>query len=399
MNVPRFSTALAGALCLAAAASPSAARAAEPAEPESAESAETPPAPLAGYDRGFFIRSEDGLFRLQINARFEARFSYLDVDDAEAQYQFSVPRSRLALGGHAFSPALRYRFQAAFDSGQPSLKDFYADYAFIPGWLELRLGQDKRPLSRAAIISSPDFQFNERAITNLGMGGSRDIGVMVHNGYRSSPPFEYAVGVYNDTGEAPWLSGRVVVDPSTGEGQIQSGGLGNVPEHFRPGLVARLGYNHGGIQGYTGVDREGGPPRFAVAGSAHLSFCAAACGDAATAVVRLDHMVKAYGATVTAGEVLGYEQAGESFSDQRYALSGFHLQAGYLIVDLLHPALRYGRLHSREEGARHEAGAALSVFFFEERLAWRTDALHYWSPELYGRPTDWVFRTQLQAVF
>ena len=64
------------------------------------------------------------------------------------------------------------------------------------------------------------------------------------------------VGVFNGTGDKSTFSGSV--DTMTGE---VSGKFSNVPSHFHPALVARVGINKNGIKGYREADLEGGSMR------------------------------------------------------------------------------------------------------------------------------------------
>ena len=360
-----------------------------------------------GYDRGFYLRTPDDRFRLTINSRFEARYSYADLDTAdgpEVTSAFSIPRARLAFSGHVFGPELTYRLQTAVDGGMPGLKDVYADYAIVPRWLHFRAGQFKRPLSRQQINSSTTFQFLERAITSGRLGAARDIGLLVHDDYESSPTFEYAIGLFNGTGEAPHFAGPVIVDPISGRGEIVDGAFSNVPDRFHPELTARIGYNHGGIDGYSEVDFAGGPPRFAIGSSVLAGFDGAEPTDPnqtgrGNVLSHLDTILKVHGFTTTAGGFLQFVQDGPSFADQAYSAMGFHVQAAYLLFDRAQPAVRYARVHRQLSGTTHEVGGALSIYFVETHLAWRTDALVF----LEDVTPDWrdhfVVRSQLQLGF
>jgi hypothetical protein len=367
------------------------------------------PEPTAGYDDGFFLRSEDGKFKLKIGGRLESRFTYSSPTGSPDVTSFSISRARLLLSGNVLAKEMKYKFQADFGKGMPSLKDYYGDYAFVPGWLNLRAGQFKKPLSRDQITSAPDFQFNERSIANMGLTSARDIGVMFHNGYEVSPEgFEYELGAFNDTGETAHLTGAVHVDPTTGDGKIVddtvSNDITNVPKFVKPGLVARLGYNSPKLKGYSEVDFEGGPLRVGFAGSAHLSFCGHDCTPAAgatppgSAVARLDWIAKAYGFTTTGGGYLGFAQKADDWADMRYASTAFYLQAAFLILQYVQPAMRYARLHN-DKGMQQEIGPALAVYFWRQTVAWRSDFLTTFSQKKSETTKDYLLRTQLQVVF
>jgi hypothetical protein len=360
-----------------------------------------------GYDEGFYLRTADDRFRLTINGRFEARYTYEDLDTAAGpavSSAFSIPRARLALGGHLFGQALTFRLQTAVDRGFGSLKDAYADYAIVPGWLHFRGGQFKRPLSRQQITSSVNFQFLERAITSGRLGAARDIGLLVHDDYESSPTFEYAIGLFNGTGEHPRLAGSVIVDPITGEGAIVDGAFTNVPDRFHPELTARVAYNHGDIDGYSEVDFDGGPTRFSIGASGLVGFDGPEPSNPANlgtgnVLSHVDTILKAYGFTTTAGGFLLFVQDGADWLDQAYSSMGFHVQAGYLLFDRAQPAVRYARVHREQRGTVHEVGGALSIYFLRQHLAWRTDALVYLEDYAPAWRDHFVVRSQFQLGF
>lgn len=357
-----------------------------------------------GYDDGFFLRTPDNRHRLQFNSRLEARYLYRGAGEDDVRSAFLIPRARFILSGHVFMPELSFRLEPGFGGGDASLKEAYLDYAFVPDALHLRAGQTKRPLSRQQINRSDTFQFLERAITSGRLGAARDIGLLFHNDYEGSPTFEYAVGIFNGTGDISRLAGRVLVDPITHEGIVVDGGFSNVPSRFQPEATARVAYNHGDIDGYSEVDFDGGPLRFSVGASALAAFGAVEPDvrtdpGSGSVLSHLDAMLKAYGITATAGAFLLHTQDGPSFTDQAYASTGFHLQAGYLMFRRAQLAARYARVHYHEEGATHEAGGALSLYFIRTNLAWRTDALFLVDDFPPAYRNQFVVRSQVQLGF
>ncbi|HWN72081.1 MAG TPA: porin, partial [Haliangium sp.] len=170
---------------------------------------ESTPLASTGYDKGFFIESADRSFSLKTQARVQFRYTFtsaLEADEVTMEESrdndsvFAVQRGRLTLGGHAFTKDLGYKLQADFGRGSVSLKDFYADYR-IAGDALVRFGQYKRPFSRQQITSSGNLELVDRAITDGYYRAGRDAGVMVHNNYEKSPELEWAVGLFNGTGE------------------------------------------------------------------------------------------------------------------------------------------------------------------------------------------------------
>ena len=182
-----------------------------------------------GYKKGFFIVSPDEKFKLTIQGRIQSRFTHeiLEGDDESA---FSIPRARLTLKGHIYHKDLKYKLETDFGKGAVTAKDFVIDYAIKPKTFHFRIGQSKRPFSRQQINSSGRLSLVDRAITDKAFGAGRVIGFSFHNNYEKSPTFEWALGLYNGTGDKGRLEGKVETSTSSGAGEISSGKFNNVPE-------------------------------------------------------------------------------------------------------------------------------------------------------------------------
>ena len=364
-------------------------------------SAKSAPAVNAGYHKGFFIRGAQKPFELHLGARIQGRFALEAPADGPTEHAFSLPRVRMVLSGHAFTKALTFKFETDFSKGFVVLKDFIANYTLLPSWLQLRVGQWKRPFSRQQIISSSKLELIERAITDGFFGAGRDIGIALHNGYEKSPTFEYALGIFNgvDKPDKPWFAGSVAVDPTTGKGTVSGGHFTNVPDKTHPAIVLRLGYNYGGIDGYTEADRKGGKLRFALGGSALVDFDGDN-DDRSSIRAELDYALKAYGFSATGGIYLATRQDGTAFGDQAYRGIGAHLQAGYCIGRYLQPVLRYGILvPDGPDNNRQELMAGLNTYFFEHNFKWQLDGGALINEVPGGKQTDYLVRTQLQFSF
>jgi hypothetical protein len=361
--------------------------------------------PTVGYDDGFFVTSDDRRFALTIQGRVQGRYEQESIetsDGRDTQNAFSIARARLILKGHAYSTDIRYKFETDFGKGGVALKDFLIDYQLGRGvWV--RAGQWKRPFSRQQINSSGNLELVDRAITDKAFGAGRDIGVALHNRYERSPRFEWAIGVFNGTGDKANLSGDVQVDMRTGEGEIIGGGLSNVPSHVRPTAVGRIGYNHGGIAGYSEADLEGGPLRFGVAASA-LTEYDSETGDESAVKGELDYVVKAHGFSTTGGIYLATAQDGAGFTDQRFSAVGFHAQLGYMLGSMYQPVLRYARVdrwaNRADATGEQEITGGVSVYSFAHDFQWQTDASALWFDEpMAEQKNDYRLRTQLQLAW
>lgn len=345
----------------------------------------------AGYDKGFFIRAPEEPYALSVQGKLQARFAYEGLEGAADELAFSIPRARLKLVGMAFSEALTFELQVDFGKGFVTLKDAYADYAFIPHWLRLRAGQWKRPFSRQQLASSGRQQFVERAITDAFFGAGRDIGVALHNGL--DEPFEWALGVFNGNGDRPTFSGAV--DLTTGD--IGKGGFTNVPDRFHPALVVRAGYSYGGIKGYSESDLEGGPLRFAVAASGLLDLDVDDDG-VAQVLGELDAILKVAGFSTTAA--LYVSASGPELGAASFQALGFHAQAGYVVAGFVEPAVRYSLVaQDGNDNDLHEILGGLSFFFFGHNVKLQIDGGALLTEQAGGDRADWLVRAQLQLAF
>ena len=373
--------------------------------PDAAETAQPNEAPVvlkkttAGYEKGFFLRADEGAFSLSIKGRLQTRLTYEHSEGADDVLAFSVPRARLKLSGKAFSDAVSYAFQADFGKGFLSLKDFYIDYALAEDGPKLRAGQFKRPFSRQQINSSGKLEFVDRAVTDKGFRAGRDIGVALHNGYEKSPTFEYIFGVFNGTGDKSHFKGDALVDPTTGEGSVSGGKFTNVPAQFFPAVALRLGYNHGKSQGYDETDFAGGPLRFAVGASAQADLNVAGKADAGIRA-EVDYSLKIGGFAGTGAFYMASAQSGGQFSQQAMQAVGFHLQAGYLIAGKYQPSLRYALIAESGGGATtQELMAGLSLYIFKHSLKWQTDGGALIVDDGGASATTVLVRSQLQLSF
>jgi|GEM_PF-744116 phosphate-selective porin OprO and OprP len=352
----------------------------------------------AGYKGGFFIAHDK--FKVVINGRVQARFAFEALDGETDETQFSIPRARLALKGHAFSKSLSYKFQADFGKGSVALKDFYVNYAFIKKWLHVRVGQYKRPFSRQQLTSSGKQEFVDRALTDKAFGGGRDIGVMLHNNFSKSPTFEYALGIFNGTGDKGLFSGKSTVDTDTGKGTVTSGKFSNVPDVFQPALVLRLGFNVGeGVKGYSEADLEGGGFRFSMGASGLVGFDT---DDDDSSAIRgqLDYMLKAYGFSSTGGVYVASKQDGAAFSDQAFSSLGFHVQAGYVIAKRFQPTFRYAMIAPDGDDNNDQAYTlGFSAYFFKHKMKLQTDGTIHIDSATGGAATNYRLRTQVQLAF
>lgn len=369
------------------------------ADPAAMPTVESEPTVSASYDKGFTLATSDDEFELKAGLRSQFRIEMFraDQDDAEFQTHFMIPRLRLQLEGFAFGKENTYKVE--FDmgnQGSPTLKDFFFNHAFTPE-VQLRAGQWKKPFSRHELVSDFGSEFNERAIANSWAGAGRDIGVAVHNGYEKSPEgIEWAAGLFNGTGEKPkqTLTCEDPADPETCVPQTPS----NTPADFDPELVARVGWNMGGIKGYSEGDLEDEEPlRLGVAAGYRLNFNQLAKDMDDNLVlehgIELDALLKVAGFNAQAG--LFFLKVGDADLDL-----GFLIQAGYFVVPKTAEfAARFSLIPDGDvaDESLMETRLAFDWYFKGHSFKWMTDAGFLTSTA--AETNDMQVRSQLQLVF
>jgi hypothetical protein len=343
----------------------------------------------AGH-KGFVISSDNGDSLLKISGRIQARYTFESVDGinkgADDKSTFNIPRARLKLSGHLFEKKVSYYFQTDFGNGKAILKDFFTDYVVDKKWLRIRIGQWKRPFSRQQLTSSGKQEMVDRAITDKAFLNGRDMGLEINNHYIESPEFEYALGVFNGHGI------------STGNFED-----GQFPSRFNPTLVARLGYNYGGIKGYSEADFEGGGLRFAIGGSALINLDIDEDDtDDQGLMGEVDFMVKLHGLTA-AGEFFYSKGEGESTLDGKLVGKqwGFRAQLGYLILGKYQPVARYAMVKNNDtKSTESEIATGFSIYPHKHNFKWQSDvAIKSRKSDGTDATTEYLIRSQIQVAF
>ncbi|MGB7159217.1 MAG: porin [Tepidisphaeraceae bacterium] len=132
----------------------------------------------AGYDKGFFIKSEDGNFSLkpalQWQFRYVSNFGEDADGDDDVESGFENRRARFRFDGNAFSPDFTYSF--VFDTnrsgGAVSLLDAWAAYKFKPQW-SVKFGQFKESWSHEKDVSFTQQLAVERSLLDAVLGGNQ----------------------------------------------------------------------------------------------------------------------------------------------------------------------------------------------------------------------------------
>lgn len=362
----------------------------EPAPPPPAPITDAPPLRVT-YDKGLAFAAPDGAFALKLAFRNQLRFESTRPTEDGAQFQsrFSIPRARFQAEGHVFGPTHRYKLELGLgDTGSFAfVRDLFIDKRVSAAPVWLRAGMWKRPFNRQELVSDFASEFNERAITAAFAGGGRDLGLAVHNDYEKSPDgLEWAVGIFNafsGSAERPQQTTTCTTNPTTGAVTCTTTAPTTVPADFAPAIVARAGWNTGGIKGYSEGDLEGGPLRVAVGASYKIDLGnfakqrEASVADNLSHGLQADAMIKAHGASLQLGVYMMKLPASRASNRSADAGFGAFAQAGYMLV----PARMQvaGRVAiapdaRAEDRDQLEARVAFNLFWEGHTWKWATDA-------------------------
>jgi hypothetical protein len=136
-------------------------------------------APLtAGYDKGFFIKSEDGNFTLRPGVQVQFRYVANLGDDADGDEGidsgFELRRTRFRFDGNAFSPDFTYSF--IFDTnrnvGAVSLLEAWGGYKFAENWT-VKVGQFKESWTHEKDVPFTNQLAVEKTLLNAVLGGDQ----------------------------------------------------------------------------------------------------------------------------------------------------------------------------------------------------------------------------------
>ncbi len=130
----------------------------------------------AGYNKGFFLASDDGNFYLKIGGQSQTRYIYNNTDHDkgdpegvkdEDEAGFQQRRTKLTFEGHIFDPKFKYEITGAFSrsSGNLELEMARFEYEFADGW-SVTGGTYKMPFLIEELMSSKRFQAVERSFVN-----------------------------------------------------------------------------------------------------------------------------------------------------------------------------------------------------------------------------------------
>ena len=177
--------------------------------------------PIAGYQKGFFLQSPDGKYKLVLNGYVQPQLRIFQNNTSQDN-EFKIRRTRVSLTGY-YGKYWQGRVEGDFSTPSDGkfLKYAYLNCSYLQDF-QVRIGQFKAPFSREYLTSSADIDTIERAmITDSGSTVPKyDIGAMIWGPSVFDGLLWYGVGVFNgngsnnsDTNDDKDVIGRVALAP------------------------------------------------------------------------------------------------------------------------------------------------------------------------------------------
>jgi hypothetical protein len=347
----------------------------------------------------------------------QLRLTYDDKDGAAGRThtdRLTLQRVRPIVEGRFMEKKLQVQLQLNTGPTAVELLDLFAGYTFGPR-LQLRVGQQKTPFTRHRQGSFARLTLVDWSPAVRYFGAERQLGVMLHDGFKSDDGLEYAVGVFSGVNARSAFA--------RGPARVYGVALTNPSDladpapavRVHPEVVARVGYHRGEDRFASDSDLEGGPLRLTTGLSVAWDLRPEVALDFA---VRLapELTVKLHGWSATAVGYAGFFEASQGGKVALGAVGGL-VQTAYRFLEHFEVALRYSRVDTL---ARYRADAAawaatqpdarpssveveqelaggVNIYLVDHQLKWQSDvALLLTAP---GDRQDVEVRSQLQVMF
>ena len=137
----------------------------------------------AGHDGGFFLRSADGAFLLELAGHLQVRYIWNNRDNSGAddnEAGFQLRRTKFKGEGHIGSPRIKYDFSLAGDRDDEKtiFEDYTMSYDFTDT-LSIKGGRWKQPFAMQEMVSSSRQLPVERSLVHevFNVGRSEGVGL------------------------------------------------------------------------------------------------------------------------------------------------------------------------------------------------------------------------------
>ena len=167
----------------------------------------------AGYDKNFYIKSSDDLFRLDLSGFMQLQGNFYENNKVPRRAEpvfntglggvnrddtFFIRRIRVKFGGNVVTKNLTWAVEAEYGGNNLALRDAFINYKWNDH-AQLKMGQFKGPFSREALISDSDIETIERATIVALLGLDRRVGVQFYGDVLGGR-LSYALMIANNLG-------------------------------------------------------------------------------------------------------------------------------------------------------------------------------------------------------
>ena len=204
----------------------------------------------AGYDKGFFILSDDKNFKFQLNIRFQPIWKYAFKEAQLDETTFGNSTIRTIFKGHAFSPKYNYYLSLEYNSeaGKPTLKDGFVALELTDPF-KIQVGQYWVPINREEMYSGIGSNLVSNSVMMEHFALARDIGVTIYGDILKNPLTYYVFfingdGQNKDNKDKNFLLGTRLEYTVMGEMSGYQGDI-NYSENPNLGFGGTIAYNFG----------------------------------------------------------------------------------------------------------------------------------------------------------
>jgi len=185
------------------------------------------------YDNGFFIRSKDERFSLNLNGFIQARYTMTAPDKGRSRNNFDLALGRLAFSGNVFDPKVKYFFQyegTTFgNNNRATMLDWWMQYSYSQ-YLTVQAGRFILPYSRQFYthpgnllftdLSEADYAFNLQRASGANISGK--VGRLSYHGVVTNSVRALDAGGQQNAGAEVAWQGRLEYDILDSYGYLES---------------------------------------------------------------------------------------------------------------------------------------------------------------------------------
>ncbi|MBI2982075.1 MAG: hypothetical protein HYY44_07280, partial [Deltaproteobacteria bacterium] len=158
----------------------------------------------AGYDRGFYLLSDDKNYQFKFNIQVQPRHQWISKEAQIDENTFKLSRMRTYFSGHSFSDKYRYFLAVEFGNGA-GIREGYVDIT-LTDYLKMLAGRYYILINREDIFAATGMQLIDVSIVSDHFGVNEDYGVQVYGNIVD--PLAYYVFVGNGGGMTPADAGK-----------------------------------------------------------------------------------------------------------------------------------------------------------------------------------------------